>query len=147
MSSATEGTVISLQLSVGRRQPMEVVDSAIFKAGEGIEGDRHATSGLNRRDHQVLLIDRETLEALGLDPGIVKENVTTSEIDLASLTEGQRLRLGLEAIVEISKPCGPCSRMDEIRPGLQQELEGRRGMLGFVVQGGTVGVGDQIRVV
>ena len=146
MSSATNGTIVSLQLNVGRRQPAEVVESAVFAAGEGIQGDRHAT-GLKRRDYQVLLIDRETLETLGLAPGVVKENVTTSEIDLGSLTEGQRLKLGVEAVVEISKPCAPCSRMDEVRQGLQQELEGRRGMLGFVVQGGTVQVGDQIQVV
>ncbi len=146
MSSATEGTIVSLQLNVGRRQPAEVVESAVLAAGEGIQGDRHAT-GLKRRGYQVLLIDRETLETLGLAPGVVKENVTTSEIDLGSLTGGQQLKLGVEAIVEISKPCAPCSRMDEIRPGLQQELEGRRGMLGFVLQGGTVRVGDQIQVV
>jgi MOSC domain-containing protein YiiM len=42
--------------------------------------------------------------------------------------------------------CDPCSRMDEIRPGLQEELEGRRGMLARVVQTGDVAVGDEIRL-
>ena len=36
--------------------------------------------------------------------------------------------------------------MDEIRDGLRAELEGRRGMLARVVEGGTIGVGDAIRI-
>ena len=145
MGLSNEGRVVSLRLNVGERQPMVVVDTASLVAGLGIEGDRHATPRRKRRDHQVLLIDEETLESLRLEPGQVRENVTTGGIDMASVAAGQRLGLGPEAVVEISKPCTPCSRMDEVRPGLQRELEGRRGMLAWVVQGGSVAVGDPIR--
>jgi len=62
------------------------------------------------------------------------------------LEPGQQVALGDEVVIQISKPCAPCSRMDEIRPGLQDELDGRRGMLASVVTGGTVNVGDPIRV-
>jgi MOSC domain-containing protein YiiM len=37
--------------------------------------------------------------------------------------------------------------MDAIRPGLQAELEGRRGMLARVREGGEVSVGDRIELV
>jgi MOSC domain-containing protein YiiM len=125
---------------------MKVVESASFVGGEGISGDRHAGSREQRRDYQVLLMDQETLEALGLAPGTVRENVTTSGFDLSSLASGQRVALGEQTVLQISKPCLPCSRMDEIRPGLQQELEGRRGMLASVAESGTVVVGDTITV-
>jgi MOSC domain-containing protein YiiM len=36
--------------------------------------------------------------------------------------------------------------MDEIREGLKQELEGRRGMVSRVVRGGTISVGDSITI-
>jgi len=42
--------------------------------------------------------------------------------------------------------CDPCSRMDEIRQGLQAELDGKRGMLARVVQGGEVAQNDQIEL-
>jgi MOSC domain-containing protein YiiM len=42
--------------------------------------------------------------------------------------------------------CDPCHLMEEIRPGLQAELEGRRGMLARVVQTGSVAVGDELRL-
>ena len=144
MSPTAEGHIVSLQLNVEHRGPMRVVKSASLVGGEGIEGDRHASSREDRRGYQVLLIDQETLEALGLTPGTVRENVTTSGFDLASLAAGQRVALGEQAVLQISKPCAPCSRMDEVRSGLQQELEGRRGMLASVVESGTVVVGDTI---
>jgi MOSC domain-containing protein YiiM len=36
--------------------------------------------------------------------------------------------------------------MDEIRDGLELELEGRRGMVSRVVRGGIINVGDPITV-
>ena len=39
---------------------------------------------------------------------------------------GQRVAVG-EAEFEISTVCDPCHLMEEIRPGLQAELEGKRG--------------------
>jgi MOSC domain-containing protein YiiM len=42
--------------------------------------------------------------------------------------------------------CDPCSRMDEIRPGLQAELDGRRGMLARVVRSGEVSAGDVVEL-
>lgn len=124
---------------------MKDVQDANFIAGQGIEDDRHASAKAERSDFQVLLMDQETLDALDLAPSVVRENVTTSGIDLSSLPSGRTVRLGDEVVLRISKPCPPCSRMDEVRSGLRQELEGRRGMLASVVEGGSVRVGDPVR--
>ncbi len=40
--------------------------------------------------------------------------------------------------------CDPCHRMDELRPGLRAELDGKRGMLAHVVEGGEIALGDAI---
>lgn len=146
MSSGDRGQIVSLHLCVGPREPMKAVDSARLIGGFGIEGDRHATSEGVRTARQVLLMDEETLSALGLAHGQVRENVTTSGLDLISLEKGQRVALGDLAVLEITGPCAPCARMDEIRPGLKDELEGRRGKVAFVVRGGHIKVGDAVRV-
>ncbi len=138
------GSIISIQLSVGHREPMKSVESARMQAGYGIEGDRHAVSKGARTKRQVLLIDRETLDKFELAPGEVRENITTSGIDLHSLSEGQRLALGADAVVEITGHCAPCSRMDEIREGYSTALEGHRGMLASVVRGGQIAVGNSV---
>jgi MOSC domain-containing protein YiiM len=108
----------------------------------GLDGCRHGRPG----SRQVLLIDSETLEEFRLAPGQVKENITTRGLDLSGLVRGERLAIG-DAVLEVTGPCDPCSRMDEIRTGLQQALQGRRGILCRVVQGGRIRLGDGIRVV
>lgn len=122
---------------------MEPVDPAVFVTAHGLEGDRHARAGSRR---QVLLIEQETLEAMRLKPGIVKENVTTRGIDLTSLPPDARLAIGEKVELWITGPCNPCALLDEVRAGLQEEIRGRRGTLAWVKNGGPVSVGDKIRV-
>ena len=138
------GSIVSIQLCVGHRDPMNVVESARMREGYGIEGDRHAVSEGVRTKRQVLLIDQETLDKFELTPGEVRENITTSGIDLHSLAEGQHLTLGDEAVVEITGHCAPCGRMDEIRDGYSTALEGHRGMLASVIRGGQISVGHAV---
>ena len=88
----------------------------------------------------------ETLQMLGLAPGVVKENITTAGLDLRTLRDGERLEIG-EAVLEVSEPCHPCDRMDAIRQGLREELRGRRGILCKVITAGRIKKGDSIQTV
>ena len=139
------GSVVSIQICVGHREPMKSVESADLVAGYGIEGDRHATSRGPRTRRQVLLMDVETLGSFGLEGGQTRENVTTKGIDLHALPAGARVALGDEAVVEITGFCDPCGRMDELRDGLREAMVDRRGMLATVIEGGGVRVGDGAR--
>ena len=145
MSNVAQGTIVSIYLCTGHRDPMKSVDSAEMTAGYGIEGDRHAVSEGVRTARQVLLMDEETLGKFGLNSGDVRENITTSGIDMHSIEAGQQVALGDSAVVEITGFCTPCARMDEIRDGLRVELEEQRGMLATVIQGGSISVGDGVR--
>ena len=120
---------------------MRLVPTANLVEGLGLEGDKHANSASKR---QVLLADKEALDAVGVLPGTIKENLTVQGADVMRLPAGTRLRMGRSAVLEIMEVCEPCFRMDEIRDGLRGQLEGRRGMLSRVVQGGTISVGDVI---
>jgi len=48
--------------------------------------------------------------------------------------------------MELVGDCQPCGKMDAIRAGLRQELEGRRGVLAVVINGGSIKVGDSVRI-
>jgi len=120
--------------------PMEELSEVRIVDDAGIEGCAHARPGGNR---QVLLVDRETLEAMDLRPGIIRENITTDGLNVNSLPMGQQLRIG-GARLEVSAICTPCDQMDAIRPGLRKELWGRRGMLCRVLAGGIIRRGDSI---
>lgn len=137
------GRVASIQICTGHRKPMLSCETIEAVKETGLKGDIHAIPQSTR---QILLIENETLKALKIPPGAVKENITTEGIPLMSLSPRQRLQVG-EVILEISKECKPCERMEEIRKGLQSDLEGRRGMLAFVIESGKIAVGDPITVV
>jgi len=119
---------------------MEELREARILADFGLEGCAHAQPGGNR---QILLVDRETLEAMELVPGLLRENITTDGLNVNSLKIVQQLRLG-EARLEVTMICTPCNQMERIRPGLRKELWGRRGMLCRVLEGGILRPGDPI---
>lgn len=120
--------------------PMEELRQAQMLADFGLEGCAHARAG---SDRQVLLVDRETLDAMELQPGILRENITTNGLNVNSLQVGQRLRMG-KALLEVILVCTPCNQMERIRPGLRKELWGRRGMLCRVLEGGILRPGDPV---
>ena len=120
--------------------PMEELREARILADFGLEGCAHARPGVGR---QILLVDRETLEAMELTPGILHENITTDGLNVNSLRIGQLLRIG-DARLEVTTVCTPCNQMERIRPGLRKELWGRRGMLCRVLEGGIIRPGDLI---
>lgn len=134
--------VANLFLCLVHRFPMKSVEEAEAIENKGFKGCIHGRPGSKR---QISLMDLETLEKLGIPPGAVKENIAIRGLDFQRLEPGQHLRIG-ESLLEIMLPCEPCSRMDEIRQGLQNELRGQRGWLCRVVEGGKVRRGDRIDV-
>jgi MOSC domain-containing protein YiiM len=140
-------------------------------AGLGVEGDAHAGSTTQhlyrmRKDPtapnlcQVHLLQAELFaelaeQSLAIAPGQMGENVTTQGVDLLGLPVGARLMLGAEAVVEITGLREPCSQMDKLQPGLMKaclsrsargDLIRKAGVMGIVVAGGVVRVGDAIAV-
>src|SRR3981081_561715 len=113
---------------------MQVVGTATLISGVGIEGDKHAVAS---SDRQVLLADQEALDEVGVEPGTIKENLTVEGLHVMGLRVGTRVRLGESAVLEITRVCEPCFRMDEIRMGLKSELVGRRGMGARVMADGA----------
>ncbi|MGH3070961.1 MAG: MOSC domain-containing protein [Gaiellaceae bacterium] len=107
--------------------------------GHGFEGCAHA----NPPKREVLFVSRQHLDALGVAPGAIRENLTIDGVDVHEWEIGQQVRVG-DALFEITMVCDPCHKMDELREGLRAELEGRRGMLARVVEGGSVAVGDAV---
>jgi MOSC domain-containing protein YiiM len=132
--------VIALFRAPRRCWPMEELSEAQAVQDFGLEGCAHGRPGSKR---QILLVDHETLDALELRPGMIRENITTRGLNVNGLKEGESLRVG-EAVLEVSMVCTPCGQMDDLRPGLRREIRGRRGMLCRVVQGGRIRQGDAL---
>ena len=140
-------------------------------AGLGVEGDAHLGRTVQHRSRvardatqpnlrQVHLIHGELLDELraqGFDvvPGVLGENVTTRGVDLLGLPTGAQLRLGNEAVVEVTGLRNPCVQLDRFQPGLmaavldrgeEGNLVRKSGVMAVVRAGGDVRPGDSISV-
>ena len=133
-------TIRHIFRAVMRRLPMEELREARLLTDFGVEGCAHGRAGAKR---QVLLVDYESLDAMQLAPGLIRENITTEGLAVNDLAIGQRLRLG-GATLEVTAVCTPCDQLEKIRPGLRREIRGRRGMLCQVIEGGWVRTGERI---
>ena len=138
-----QGTIVNLHIARVKETPSDPVQQATAISNQGLEGDRSCKPGALR---QVLVMDKETLDDFDLRPGQIKENITTTGLNLSQTKAGQVLFIGDQVTMELVGECEPCEKMDAIRSGLQQRLDHRRGMLAVVINGGPIAVGDAIRI-
>lgn len=132
--------VEAIHVGVGNRIPMKSVNVVAILTDFGLEGDYKARAGSKR---QVLVMPAEVLDDLGLAPGVLRENLTIRGFDVMGVPRGGRVRVG-QVLLEATFECTPCGLMDDIRPGLQEELRGQRGMLFTVIEGGHIRIGDEV---
>ncbi len=118
---------------------MEPVEEVLAIAQCGIEGDR----SFGRSTRQVLLVDHAVLTDFGLGPGDLRENNTVDGIELNTLKPGMNIQIG-ETLLRVYGECTPCSKLDDLQPGLQEAIRGRCGILASVVQGGSISIGDAV---
>jgi len=123
-------------------KPMREFEEALAMENKGLKDCIHGQAGSLR---QVLVMAGETLEEFGIAPGQAKENITTYGIVVSTLALGQRLRIG-EALLEVSEPCPTCHLMNEIRPGLQDQIQGMRGVMCQVIEAGRIRRGDLVEI-
>ncbi len=118
---------------------MTEVAVATAISGKGLIGD----ASFGRRNRQVLLVDLKTLNEFGLRPGDVRENVTLEGFELSGLAPQHELLIG-EILLAVTGACKPCSKLDDLQPGLSSDIQGSRGVLARVVRGGELKLGDPV---
>jgi MOSC domain-containing protein YiiM len=110
-----------------------------------------------RQVHLIHAELQDELRAAGFAvlPGQMGENITTRDVDLLGLPRGTRLHIGSDAVVEIMGLRNPCRQLDQFESGLMaavldRDAEGnvirKAGVMGIVLNSGTVQVGDAIRL-
>jgi MOSC domain-containing protein YiiM len=147
--SKPAASVVALHRIAARHGTPEPTDIVTVVTNFGVEGDHHARAG---RSRQVVIVEAEVLDDLGVQPGQTREQLTVrglrdgGAVDAPTvLRNGAVLEIGTVRL-EIDRPRVPCTVMDEVRPGLERELRGRGGWCARVLAGGTIRRGDRISV-
>ena len=150
MSTETStGTIEWVHVVASKGAPAMPVAFAEVVTNHGISGDWRTRSGSRR---QLTLVDADVLEdvarTLGIEvaPGASRRQVTVRGMDLNAAI-GHHVAVG-EVVIEVSLACDPCEQMEvAIGPGGRAALEGRGGICGRVLSGGTIRPGDIVRLV
>lgn len=121
------------------------VDSLCAVAGKGFEGDRC----FGQHSRQALFISTTNLGEFGYEPGDLREQITVDIEGLQGLAPGTRVQVGT-CVFAIEGDCAPCDgmakRLNEVPAEFKAKTSGKRGMLANVVEGGTLKIGDEVRV-
>lgn len=144
MSGQLASIVYSPQPGSFNRHPLP---EAMLLAGYGIDGDRkggHPNRNLNVMDQEMLA----TLAAEGYptDPGVLGENLIVSGVQISSLAEGTRVRVGLEAVIEVVRLREPCYKLTALDARMPESVVERVGVMARVVESGVIRVGDAVAV-
>lgn len=146
-------------------------DGITLLKGLGVEGDAHMGVTVKHRSRvkadptqpnlrQVHLIHSELFsevaqQGFNVKPGDIGENITTVGIDLLALPRDAVLKIGDSAAVQITGLRNPCLQIDHFQDGLLSavldkddngNLIRKSGIMGIVLEGGRVKVGDAIVV-
>jgi MOSC domain-containing protein YiiM len=165
------GEVLSVSRDESHRFTKPTLETIMLLAGLGVEGDAHMGEKVQHRSRvardpnqpnlrQVHLIHSELFDEVRsggfhVQPGDLGENITTCGIDLLGLPTRTKLHIGEQAVIEITGLRNPCVQIDDFQSGLLKavldhdangNLIRKAGIMGIVLTGGEVRVGDSIRV-
>ncbi len=141
---ARPGRVEWIGLRPARREEVLSVEEALADDA-GLVGDRG-----RHGPRAVTLIQWEHLAVIGglvdtppVDPALLRRNIAVSGINLLGL-KGREIRVG-EALLRVTGPCAPCSRMEEaLGEGGYAAVRGHGGVTAEVVAGGSIRLEDAV---
>ena len=146
--AATKGRIKAISVSKQKGMQKVNVPDAELRIDHGIVGDAHAGNW----DRQISLLEVECIDIMAakgakVSPGDFAENITTEGIDLSELEIGDKLRLGTEVEIKITKFGKQCHGRCIIYEQIGDCIMPRKGVFAKVRREGSIRVGDTIEVI
>ncbi len=143
------GKIVAISISKKKGIPKSNVPSAKLLEEHGIEGDIHA----GKWHRQVSFLALESIDKMRkaglpkLRPGAFAENITTEFIDIPNLKIGTKIRLGKEAVLQITQIGKECHSKCAIFVKVGDCVMPREGIFGKVLKSGEVFEGDEVYLI
>jgi MOSC domain-containing protein YiiM len=167
-----DGKIVAVALDAQHRFGKTPHEGIQLLPGLGVKGDAHCGPTVRHRSRlartpdapnlrQVHLIHAELFAELAragfaVAPGALGENITTAGLALLDLPRGTRLRLGREALIELTGLRNPCPQIDDnvgrgaMAATLARAPDGslirKAGVMAIVLEGGEVRPGDPVSI-
>jgi len=142
------GHVVAVSVSDRKGVKKANVDAARLLEDHGLENDAHS----GKWHRQVSLLDMESIRKIrdkGLDvgPGDFAENITTEGIRLWELPIGKRLKIGGDAVAEVTQIGKECHSRCAIYHEVGDCVMPREGIFVRILSGGIIEPGDTVESV
>lgn len=141
--------ILAICVSEKKGEQKHPVSQARLRVNHGIEGDAHAGDW----HRQVSLLGQESvdkvqkrLQNVKLKPGDFAENILTEGICLYTLPVGTRLKLGENALAEVTQIGKECHHGCAIRQAAGDCVMPREGIFVKILVPGTIFPGDTIEI-
>jgi MOSC domain-containing protein YiiM len=152
MGDSMQGKIYSINVSKSKGVLKTPVKKAKLVENHGVENDAHAGEEIK----QVSFLSWESIQkqnecpkvkkGIGsLKPGDFAENITTEGIKLSDLRIGDRIIIGSDVILEISRIGKECHRYCSIYYKTGDCIMPREGIFAKVIKGGVIKIGDTIK--
>jgi len=140
--------IVSIAVSKKKGTTKHCVDQAELVENHGIKGDAHAGDW----HRQLSFLAAESIEAVStrefiLNFGDFAENIATTGIDWKAQKIGQQVRLGEEALVEITQIGKECHKKCAIFYRTGDCIMPKEGVFAKILTGGHIKVGDAVQLV
>lgn len=140
--------IVSISTSRKKGTRKTQVDEAVLVQEHGLENDAHA----GQWHRQVSFLAAESIKkakdrGLNVDFGDFAENIATLGIDWQNVPIGTQFQLGDSALVEVTQIGKECHQKCAIFYLAGDCIMPREGVFARVLKGGTIRVGDEIRLV
>lgn len=142
------GTIYSISVSPERGQLKKEVPEANLIESYGIENDGHAGDWGRQVTCLSLQSVREanTKSHLNMGPGDFAENILIDGLDLSAILPGSRLRLGRDAILEVTQ-IGKEDHPSVVTRTFGVSLLPYEGLFCRVIKGGKIKKGEPVEII
>ncbi|MBC8355162.1 MAG: MOSC domain-containing protein [Planctomycetes bacterium] len=154
-----DGQLLAIRVADAAATAMQSMDEVEATPGQGLVGDRYAScngkyppdeDGNVLPKREVTLIESESLTAIANESGAefshadTRRNLLTEDVPLNHLV-GKSFSIGEVELLGVEL-CEPCSYLESMHPGIMKPLIHRGGLRAQVIRGGTLRVGDAVRL-
>jgi MOSC domain-containing protein YiiM len=140
--------IIAVCTSKTKGTSKKTVPKAVARENFGLVGDAHAHGHTHRQVSLLALESIQKMRDCGVDvgPGDFAENLTTRDIDIASLPIGSQLLVGDDIILELTQIGKQCHTKCAIFRQVGTCIMPKEGVFARVIRGGRINTGDAIRI-
>jgi len=142
------GTVVGVCTSSKKSVRKKNIGSGVLIDNFGFEGDAHADAETHRQVSLLAIESIKKMQDMGAKVGIgdFAENLATEGINLLSLPIGAQIKVGTEAILEITQHGKVCHTPCAIYYQAGMCIMPQEGIFARVLHGGPIKTGDEIIV-